>query len=221
MKSIGNFKRNFWYDQVKQRLESVSNDLKKGERGIDFNRNLKVVSNEVRKELLLSPKIEFEFVNDLTPDRITSDIVNAAINYIDKIKRYYIEYYNFADGKKDSLIQSISKEDFNALREKHHNKSLEEFVVNKNETTTIIEYKGELIQKMDPVFMDPEYKFIKAHFYSPTKQIFGIKIDTFNVNILVLWIMIFVLYLALYLRVLKKLLDSGEVVMGRKPKGAE
>jgi hypothetical protein len=33
--------------------------------------------------------------------------------------------------------------------------------------------------------------------------------------------MIFFLYVALYLRVLKKLLDSGEVVMGRKPKGAE
>jgi hypothetical protein len=198
--------------------------LKKGERGADFDRNLLVVSNEVKKELLISPKVTFENANDLTPDKITTDITAAVQGYLDKVRRYYIDYYNFADGKKNSLIEKLQKDDKDAfynLRDSYHNKSLEEFVVNKNETTTIIEYKGELIQKMDPVYMDPEFKFIKAHFYSPTKQLFGAKIDTFIVNVIVLWAMILLLYLALYFRVLKKVLDSGEVFMGRKPKGAE
>lgn len=70
-------------------------------------------------------------------------------------------------------------------------------------------------------FLDPKYKFIKAHFYSPTKQIFGLYIDTYIVNVIVLWIMTIILYLALYFRLLKKLLDSGEVVMGKKLKGSE
>lgn len=221
MKSIGNFKRNFWYDEVKKRLDFVSNDLKKGERGTDFNRNLLVASNEIKKELLLSPKVKFDNVNDLTPDKITTEITTSAINYIDQVRKYYIEYYNFANTKKETIIEKLTKDGFQDLRENYHNKSLEEFVVNKNETTAIIEYKGELVQKVDPVYMDPESKFIKAHFYSPTKQIFGVKIDTFIVNIIVLWTMIILLYLGLYFRVLKKLLDSGEVFMGKKPKGAE
>ena len=70
------------------------------------------------------------------------------------------------------------------LRNKYHNASLEEFVINKNESTKIVEFKGELVQKMDPIFMDPEYKFIKAHFYSPTKQVFGVYFDTYIINVL-------------------------------------
>ena len=98
------------------------------------------------------------------------------------LRKYYIDYYNYADGKRNALIEKLQKEDGNSfikLRNKYHNASLEEFVINKNEPTKIVEFKGELVQKMDPIFMDPEYKFIKAHFYSPTKQIFGTYIDTY------------------------------------------
>jgi hypothetical protein len=68
--------------------------------------------------------------------------------------------------------------------------------------------------------MDPEYKLIKAHFYSPTKMVFGVKISTFIVNVIVLWVMTLLLYIALYFRLLKKLLDSGELLMGGK-KGSD
>ena len=51
-----------------------------------------------------------------------------------------------------------------------------------------------------------------------TKQIFGMKVDTYIVNVIVLWVMTFFLYLALYFRLLKKLLDSGEVCYGKKMK---
>ncbi|MBI5010831.1 MAG: ABC transporter, partial [Bacteroidia bacterium] len=131
----------------------------------------------------------------------------------------YIDYYNFADNKRNTLIGKLEKEGGNLymqLRDRHHNESLEEFATNKNETETIIEYKGELIQKMEPIFLDPRYPFIKAHFYSPTKQVFGTYIDTYVVNVIVLWVMTLGLYLALYFRLLKRLLDSGEVLMGKK-----
>jgi ABC transport system ATP-binding/permease protein len=224
MKSKGNFKRNFWCDELKKRLDLISTDLKSGQRGVDFNNNLHLISNEIKKEMISLPDIKFEYINDLTPDKITSDIVNSATAYIDMLKRYYIDYYNFADGKKNSLIEKMQKEDYKGfynLRDKYHNKALEEFAVNKNETTTLIEFNGELIQKMDPIFMDPKFKFVRAHFYSPTKKVFGMKVDTFIVNVVVLWIMTLMLYLALYFRLLKKLLDSGEVVIGKKIKGTE
>jgi len=68
------------------------------------------------------------------------------------------------------------------LRDSYFNKSLEEFVKDKNETTKTIIYKGELVQKLDPVFMDSKYKLIRAHFYAPEKQVFGMKVDTYVVK---------------------------------------
>lgn len=224
MKSIGNYKRNFWCSDLKLKLDAVSNDLKKGERGVDFNNNLLVVSNEIKKELIAQPKLKFDYFNDLTPEKITPEITTATLNFIELLRKNYIDFYNRADNKKNALIEKLQKEDgnkFYTLRDNYHNLSLEDFVVNKNETNTKIEYKGELIQKMDPIFMDPKYKFIRAHFYSPTKLIFGIPVETYIVNIIVLWIMTIVLYLALYFRLLKKLLDTGEVAMGKKMKGSD
>jgi hypothetical protein len=94
-------------------------------------------------------------------------------------------------------------------------------VKDKNETTKTIIYKGELVQKLDPVFMDSKYKLIRAHFYAPEKQVFGMKVDTYVVNVIVLWVMTFFLYLTLYFRLLKKLLDSGEDIFGKKLKNSD
>lgn len=219
-RSRGNFKRNFWCTEMKSKLESISYNLKKGEKNSDFEKDLLVVYNEIKKEIaFLPPKMKFEHADNLTPGRINPETVTAAQNYIEMLRRFYIDYYNNADSKRNALIEKLQKEDGNLylkLRDRYHNKSLEEFALNKNETNTFIEYKGELVQKMDPIFIDPQFPFIKAHFYSPTKQIFGNYIDTYLVNIMVLWIMTIGLYLALYFRVLKRLLDSGEVLMGKK-----
>jgi hypothetical protein len=51
-------------------------------------------------------------------------------------------------------------------------------------------------------------------------MVFGVKISTFIVNVIVLWVMTLLLYIALYFRLLKKLLDSGELLMGGK-KGSD
>ena len=223
-KSKGNYKKNYWYVEIKGKLDNVINELGKATKGDDFIDNLLLVSNEIKKEVLDSPSIKFDYADYLTPEKITPEIANAALNYVEAVRKYYIIYYNNANNQKDAIINKLQSEDnegFLKLQANYFNKSLEEFVTDKNETNKTIEFKGELIQKLEPIFMDPKYKFIKAHFYSPTKQIFGMYVDTYIVNVMVLWVMTIVLYLALYFRLLKKLLDSGEIVMGKKMKGAE
>jgi hypothetical protein len=115
-------------------------------------------------------------------------------------------------------MESEGKEEYQKLRNDYFNVSLEEFVTDKNETQKTIELNGELIQQLDPVYMDPRYKFIKAHFYSPTKQVFGHHFHTYAINVLVIWTMTFALYILLYFRVLKKTLSSGEKLFKKKTK---
>ena len=219
MKSKGNYKRNFWCNDLKLKLDEITVDLNSGQRSSDFNSTLLIVSNEIRKELMAMPKVKFEYADYLTPDKITPEIAASANNLVELLRKYYIDYYNYADDKRNLLIEKLQNEEGNSyirLRNKYHNASLEEFVINKNETTKILEFKGELIQKMDPIFMDPEFKFIKAHFYSPTKQVFGAYYDTYIINIIILWMITILLYLALYFRLLKKFLDSGEAIAGKR-----
>ena len=69
--------------------------------------------------------------------------------------------------------------------------------------------------------MDPQHNFIKAHFYSPFKRICGYEIDTYWVNIIVLWFITLIIYFVLYFRLLKKLLESGETIIGKKHRSSE
>ncbi len=140
------------------------------------------------------------------------------------MRRYYVDYSNNAKNRKDGLIlklQSQNNKAFLKLRDDYANESLEEFVTNKSEQKKVIEFRDEIVQKLDPVYMDPEHKLIKAHFYSPVKRIFGQEMDTYWVNVIVLWFITVVIYFILYFRLLKNILDSGGTLMGRKQKGSE
>ncbi len=223
-KSKGNFKKNYWYVEIKGKIDNILSDLEKTPKGDEFKSNLLLVSNEIKKEMVELPDIEFAYADYLIPEKITPEIIKAALDYVELVRKYYVIYYNEANNQKDALINRLQKEDkagFLELQSHYYNKSLEEFVTDKNETRKTIEFNGELVQKLEPIFMDSKYKFIRAHFYSPKKQLFGTKVDTYKVNVAVLWIMTSALYLALYFRLLKKLLDSGEAIMGKKMKEVE
>jgi hypothetical protein len=218
------FKKDYWNVELKGSLDDIINDLDKGVKDKEFSDNLLLVSNEIKKQLVLTPDIRFDYTDQLTPDKITLGIANAAIGYVESIRKLYVNLYNDASNRKEDLKSRLAGENlqkFLKLRDSYFNKSLEEFVKDKNETTKTIVYKGELVQKLDPIFMDSKYKMLRAHFYAPEKQVFGMKVDTYVVNVIVLWVMTFFLYLALYFRFLKKLLDSGEDIFGKKLKGSD
>jgi hypothetical protein len=143
---------------------------------------------------------------------------------VESVRRHYVRKFNDANTMKDELITRMITEDnagFQKLKNDYFNISLEEAVVARNDTQKTIEYNGEVVQKLDPIYMDPKYKFIKAHFYSPTKQLFGNYIDTYLVNVAVIWFMTLILYMILYFRLLRKLLNSGEKLLGRKVKSSD
>ena len=199
-------------------------DLERGSRSDDFNSNLLIVSNEIGQELKILPDISFANAPMLTPEKVTPEIISEAAGYVEAVRRYYVRFYNEANSLKDLLITTMEEKDksyFQKLRNDHSNVALEEFVTAKNETQKIIEYKNELVRKLDPIFMDPGPAFIKAHFYSPEKRIFGRLTDTYVVNVAVIWFMTLVLYIILYFRLLHKLLVSFESLSGKRNKTSD
>ncbi|HEX2976763.1 MAG TPA: hypothetical protein VHO68_12580, partial [Bacteroidales bacterium] len=220
--SIAKFKKDYWNVTIRGKLESLQSDLSHGSRSDDFNKKLLLVRNEFIKEGQIAETFRFGNIDELTPEKVTPDVINSALKHVDMLRKSYVDYSNRAKDAKDVLVTKLSnqdKEGFLKLRDNYANKSLEEFVTNKNETLKEIEYNNEIVQKLDPIYMDPKHPLIRSHFYSPEKMIFGKKIDTFIVNVIVLWVMTIMLYLVLYFRLLKKTLDSGEMIMGKPKKG--
>jgi hypothetical protein len=65
-----------------------------------------------------------------------------------------------------------------------------------------------LIQRVDPVYLDPtESNLGAAHFYAPKKQFLGNLISTYWFNLAIIWLMSLSLMVMLYYEVFKKILD--------------
>ena len=94
------------------------------------------------------------------------------------------------------------------MKDQYTNDALSDFVKDKNEMNKIIELDNRLIQRADPIYLSPDN--FRAHFYAPEKKIFGMYIDTYWVNIVMIWIMSIILAVTLYFDVFKGFIDGIE-----------
>lgn len=119
--------------------------------------------------------------------------------------------------KKDSitaaLLTKIGESALIELKNNHTNIRLREIVLDEFNTQKIIETGKKIIQKYEPAYMKPVSANGRAHFYAPYKKIGNKQADTFWFNITVLWLVSLTLYLFLYFRLLKRVVNSGT---GRK-----
>jgi hypothetical protein len=98
-----------------------------------------------------------------------------------------------------------------ALQRNYSNQNLYNLLTNRDVNPRILEYDGALVQKIDPIFMDPDKEgFVRAHFFAPRKAFMGNYYDTYWVNAIVIWLMTLIMGLTLYFDVLKKVLDGLE-----------
>jgi len=221
--SQAKFKKDYLHAEIKGRLENIKTDLERGTSDENTFKKLLLVYNEFSKQAQETPDFSFKSIDYLIPGKVTPEIIEDALNYNENIRKYYVACSNNAKNRKDALVTKLQSADSKAfldMRDNYANEALEEFVINKNETEKIIEYHDEIIQKLDPIYMDPKHNFIQSHFYSPAKRIFGMEMDTYWVNLIVLWFINLISYLLLYFRILKKLFDSGDAAMESKHKSS-
>ncbi|MGD2033434.1 MAG: ABC transporter permease, partial [Bacteroidales bacterium] len=213
--SVAEYKKYYWVKNLENKVDYIMKYYNKGGTEHKIENYLKLLRNEIQDELLTNDRIEFEHLDKLYLDKIDTRILTETRDYIRKVNRFYIKIYNRASDRRDEIIRAYqkspeSKEKFIQQKRDHHNDRLAEFVENSNEPVRIVEYKGRLIQKIDPIYLDPESNLIKAHFYAPRKKFLGVYYKTFWVNTLIIWLMAVLFYIILYYRGLKKLLDAFE-----------
>src|SRR5690606_2694180 len=97
--------------------------------------------------------------------------------------------------------------------ETYHNEAITALVKNVTETHRIIEKDGQPIQKIYPIYKNPEPDHVvdfDAQFYMPAKHFLNRDVDTFYFNLGVIWSMTLALALTLYADVLRRIIDGIE-----------
>jgi ABC-type multidrug transport system ATPase subunit len=182
-------------------LQNVLLDYKnqKADRSETLN-NVKLIKNETSRIAAFSNLPAFRYNDFLEPDKFTPEIADSLSAYIKRAGMYFTEMSNSALDLKDNFY-NLNEERLRRLEKRYYNYKLEEIVTKYYEPDKILRYKNSFIQNTNPVYLDPEKKGIlsfRTHFFAPSKNIFGVRVDTFAFNISIIFAGIMFLYIVLY-----------------------
>jgi hypothetical protein len=172
---------------------------------------------EIAKEMAIpvkknSIKPTYEYLDKLTPEKFNKEVGTATKNYLNDLKNeYYVKMENQASSKREKIVNKINREQKHGMEiliNAHENANLKDLMTNRQVVDKMLEIDGKLIQKIDPIYLDPEPNgIIRAHFFAPRKPLAGNYYATYWVNSFVIWGMSLLMAVTLYFDMLKKLLD--------------
>ena len=212
-KSIAKYKKDYWLVTIENKLNYFQINWQDSSKKEKIRADFRLLRNEIGEEIVNNTDVSFRLdLNSVYPEKLDSNKEKVLSEYFKELKDYYNRRYKVANKLKDDLILELQsgrngKEKFKKLKQEHANERLTEFVQNSDAINFVKEYDGHLYQKVDPVFYNPDSKFIKAHFYAPVKSIFGFNLTTLRANILIIWLISAFLYITLHFRWLAKGLD--------------
>jgi len=234
MMSIADFRKNYWIPHLRGKIDkcetNAKNNIKnaeqtadieliKSEISIDLSR-LKELSVERKKIATISSALMGQLesleqkVKACDASKFSTENANDMRNYLNLVNSVYIKVFNSNSEARDKAIRDrnkteADKEAFVKLKNDYMNEAMANLVRNGNEFNKIIEQDGKLIQRADPVFLEPfQSDMANSHFFAPRKKIFGHYYDTFWVNLCVLWGMSLIMAVTLYFDLLRKLIDG-------------
>lgn len=222
------YKKIYYIPDLESRLNFVQLNHKNSQPEIQkiVAKDLQVIQHEIQEELKLIGKDNFKYLSSLTSEKYDSMAYVETTTFFDALKKFYNNRYTKADHEKDRIVNRLTKnaereKEFEKERNSYQNEAISVLVKNQEELNRIIEQNGNLIQKIYPIYKDPEPEHIvdfDAQFYMPAKHFLGYNIDTFYFNLGVIWSMTVVMIFTLYIELLLKIIDGIGSIYSKIPK---
>jgi ABC transport system ATP-binding/permease protein len=231
--SIADYRRQYWLDEMKNILVRVNNNynLRTDSAKKVMQRDLLLLQSEIVRERYVDAKTKYSkdkrpkwvsfatVQKDLEVGKFDSKVSGQVEAYFDSVSVYYRDRYNAANKKRNDLVENKNAEkgyNLDKYKDMYFNESLSDLVKNSNVRDRILEYKGTLLQQVDPIFRDPYESSnlfdYRSQFLAPSKHFLGSYIDTYWFNIGVMWIMTLLLYFTLYFEAFRNLSVIGEKI---------
>ena len=213
--SIADYKQVYYLPELKDRVDlalKTVNTTSKDEL-INAENYLALLRNEISKEMIKIPEIQFDFIEQLRVDSFNNFVAYNTNAYIEKLDEHYISMYDKAVRKKERIIEYLDNTQpgyYKTKRSKYHNEAVTDFLKKTFEKNKIVEFNNRLIQQVDPIYQDPEPSdalSFRCHFFAPRKHFMGVYFETFWFDMVIVWIITILFYLTLYFELLKKLMN--------------
>lgn len=181
-------------------------------------KSLRLVQNEIRKELELFGEDQFPEVELLTLESFNEEIYNKTRNFLEALRKVYNNRRKEAKGKLDEKLDIISADEESLQahlerKNKYENERLIYMLKNINaKKRLVVSDEINVVQKIYPIYAKNEHPKsvfnFRTNFYYPEKYLFGSYIDTKVFNTGVIWSMTLVLIILLYYDVLRKVVGT-------------
>ncbi len=224
--NVANFNIVYLLPELTERLDFVSeNSNSKNDSILKICiANLNLINKELhKKSALLAGFTERDF-NLLSIEKFDKAAHEKTQKYVNDLSVFYTKIFNESSKEKENYLFALSRinggTNVNKLKDQYFNESLSDLVRNATAKKRIIEADGYLAPKTDYIFFRPVEQTsaldFRAHFFAPEKHIAGNYYNTFNFNIVVIWLAGFILYIVLYFDLLRIFLTTFGKITLRK-----
>ncbi len=180
---------------------------------------LVLIKTEIEKELKVFGADKFTNIDKLTKDQLSKEVFEEGKEFLGALQRVYNNRRREAKTELDSKIAALTSTNekeaaFYNMKSRYENDRINYMLRNIGTKKRIVESKGELVQKIYPIYAlntDPDHILdFRTNFYYPQKHFAGTYLDTKVFNVLVIWSMTLFLFIALYFDWLRKIVGSKE-----------
>jgi ABC transport system ATP-binding/permease protein len=221
------FKSSFFVDKLEEKRKLVNEviNLKTDSAQRIATYNLELIRKSIKDDYYKKGLENLDLETPWSAATVTPAFSKTLEEYLHAYKQFYQTIYNKAVAAREKNIYEMenakgSHYNLADYKNKYYNESLADLVKNVSVKERIVEYRGELIQQINPVFTELNPKGpldYRTQFFAPKKNFFGITMDTYYFNLLIIWIATFGFYITLYFELLRKLISSsGKVNLSGK-----
>lgn len=206
-KSSAEWLKDYWIPELRRNIDILlaeDSDLKSKQQALELVRNEISYADAFWGNLDCKGCIESLSGTSLTEEDFAN--IDVFINYI---RAHSIATINKRRDHIQHIIDSMGIEQYKELQDNYSNDALIRIVTNKTETNKTIEAGSRLYQNDNPIYHLPKGEsFFDTHYYAPYKYIFGKRIKTYYANLIVLWVISIITYVALYFDLLRKFIHG-------------
>ena len=208
--SMADFRQVYLLPELRRRLDKITEDYTdNGVLNATVN-DLKLIHNEVSKELFWVPEIPFD-VAPLVPENISMELLDKLKKHLELLDEHYKEEFVSSNNRRESMVLYYMQKKpglYNRMKDLFQNESVEEHVRKVFEKHKMVEYRNQIIQQIDPVYKDPfprHFLSFRSHFFAPRKYFLGRYIDTYWFNMGFIWFLTAIFYVTLYYEVIARI----------------
>ncbi|MEQ8926105.1 MAG: ATP-binding cassette domain-containing protein [Fulvivirga sp.] len=152
------FKAAYLVEELKKKRQFISENIGADNDSIKaiLKKDLKIIKDNIVGDPF-QEGLENVNVGELTLESFTNEVSAMLEDYFKNYKDHYQDVYNKSVVRKDQMVYFFENNpeydyNLNELKNEYYNESLADLVMNVAEKDRIIEYNGELIQQINPIF---------------------------------------------------------------------